>query len=238
MQLENIWKWLDAVDEDHLEPLDQWGLSPLQDFPQDFPRLPQSVLLGDKGPFQPYNKNHTPEDASLLGSNPPAKLLLRNGSIRTTRKSGNSVSEVEIKNHPQSLQAGLGTSSGTTIPVQQRRGAPSFRELQFSGREGNIDSFNPKRLPAFPQRSRVRDLSEALQQHPVILDDVKRPIAIGCEGARVKVEYQHDGLKDHPSILPKLHGDINAGERVLHRSNAIRRPSNLRAEPKARPGYW
>ena len=238
MQLENIWKWLDAVDEDHLEPLDQWDLSTLQGFPQDFPRLPQSVLSGDMATFQPYNESHTPEDASFVRSNPPAKVLLRNGSIRTTRKSENGVSDVENKNHPQSLQAGLGTGLEMTFPVQQRRGAPSFRQLQLSGREGNIDSFNHKKLPPFPERPRVRSLSEAVQSNPIILDDVKEPTAIGCEGARVLGGYQHDGLKDLPRTLPKLHGDINAGERVLHRSNAVRRPSNLRADPKARPGYW
>ena len=238
MQLESIWRWLDAVDEDHLEPLDQWDLSPLQGFPHGFSRLPQSVLFGDEATYQPNNKNHTPEDASLVGSNPPAKLLLRNGSIRTTRKSGNDVDDVEIKKHPQLLQAGVGTGPGTTVPVQQRRGAPSFRKLQISGKEGNLDSFNPKNLPTFPERSRVRGRSEALHPTLVILDDVKEPIAIGCEGARVMGGYQHDGFKNPPSILPRIHGDINAGDRVLHRSNAVRRPSNLRAELKARPGFW
>ena len=238
MQLENIWRWLSVVDEDHLEPLDQWGLSPLQGFPHGFPRLPQSVLFGDEATYQPYNKNNTAEDASLVRSNPPAKLLLRNGSIRTTSKSGNDVGDGENKKHPQLLQAGLGTSSGTTIPFQQRRGAPSFHKLQISGTEDNLDSFNPKNLPTLPERSRVRGGSEALQPNPVILDDVRKPIAIGCEGARVMGGYRHDGLKNLPSILPKLHGDVNAGESVLHRSNAIRRPSNLRADPKARPGYW
>ena len=242
MQLENIWRWLDAVDEDHLEPLDQWGLSSLQGFPQDFPHLPQSVFFGDKATYQPYNKNDTPENASLDRSNPPAKLLLRNGSIRTTRKSGNDVSDVENKKHPQLLQAGLGTSSGTTVPVQQRRGqrrgAPSIRKLQLSGREGNIDSFNPNRLPTFPERSRVRGLSEALHPNPITLDDVKEPIAISCEGARVTGGYQYNGLKDLSSMSPELHGNTNSAERVLHRSNAVRRPSNLRAELKAPPNYW
>ena len=238
MQLENIWRWLDAVDEDHLEPLDQWGLSPLQGPPQGFPRLPQSVFFGDKATYQPYNENHTPEDASLVRSNPPAKLLLRNGSIRTTRRFGNDVSDVENMKHPQLLQAGLGTSSGPTVPVQQRRGAPSIRKLQLSGREGNIDSFNPKRLPTFPERPRVRGLSEALHPNPIILDDVKEPIAIGCEGARVMRGYRHNGLNDLSSMSPDLHWNTNSAERALHRSNAVRRPSNLRAETKAHPGYW
>ena len=231
MQLGNIWRWLDAVDEDHLEPLDQWGLSLLQGFPQDFPRLPENVHLGDNATYQADNKNHTPEDASLVRSIPPAKLLLRNGSIRTTGKPANDVSDVENNKHPQLLQAGLRTRPGTTFPIQQRRGAPSFRQPQLPGREGNIDSFNPKGLPTFPERSREHGLSEALQPNPIILDDVKEPIAIGCEGARVVGGYQHDGLKDLPSIT-------NAGERVLHRSNAVRRPSNLRAEPKAHARYW
>ncbi|KAM0801544.1 hypothetical protein BDR22DRAFT_820666 [Usnea florida] len=234
MQLENIWRWLDAVNEDHLEPLDQWGLSPLQGFPQNFLRLPQSVHIGDKATYQQSNENHTPEDARLVRSNPPAKLLLRNGSIRTTRKSGNDASDVENKQHPLLLQAGLGTNPETTVPVQQRRGAPSTRKLQFSGREGDIDPFNRKRLPTFPERSRVRDLSEALQPHAIILDDVKEPTAVGCVGARVLGGHQHKCHKDLLSVSPELHRNANSGESVLHRSNAIRRPSNLRADPKAR----
>ena len=238
MQLENVWRWLDAVDQDHLDRLDQWGLSPLQSFPQDPPRHPESVFCGDKATYQPYNKNHNAEDASLVRSIPPVKILLRNGSIRTTRKIGNDVSDVENKKQSQYLQPGLATSSETTMPVQQRRGAPSTRKLQFSGRECNIDSADPKRIPIFTERSRVRGLSEPLQPNPVILDDVKEPVAINCEGARVLGGHQHKGLKNLPSMSPESHGNTNAGERVLHRTNAIRRPSNLRAEPKARPRYW
>ena len=238
MQLENVWRWLDAVDEDHLDPLNQWGLSPLQGFPQDPPRHPENVFCGDQATYQPLEITHNPEDASLIRSIPPAKILLRNGSIRTTSRVGNDTRDVENKKHPQLLQPGLGTSSGTTIPFQQRRGAPSIRKLQFSGREGKIDSADPKRLPNFTERSRVRGLSQALQPNPEILDHVKEPVTIDCEGARVLGGYQHNGLKDLPSMSPELHGNTNAEEKVLHRSNAIRRPSNLRAEPKARPRYW
>lgn len=238
MQLENVWRWLDAVDEDHLDPLVQWGLAPLQGLSQDPPRRPESVFCGDKARYQPHEKPHHAEDASLVRSIPPAKILLRDGSIRTTRKLGNDASDVETRKHPQLLQPGLGTSSGTTVPFQQRRGAPSTRKLKFLGREGNIDSGDSKRLPTFTERSRVRGLSQALQPNPNTVDHVKEPVTIDCEGARVLGGYQHNGLKDLPSMSPKLHGNTNAEEKVLHRSNAIRRPSNLRAEPKARPKYW
>ena len=238
MQLENVWRWLDAVDEDHLDPLVQRGLSPLQGLSQDPPRRPESIFCGDKARYQPREKPHNAEDASLVRSIPPAKILLRNGSIRTTNRVGNDTRDVENKKHPQLLQPGLGTISGTTFPFQQRRGAPSTRKLQFLGREGNIDSADPKRLPTFTERSRVRGLSRALQLNPEILDHVKEPVTIHCEGARALGGYQHNGHKGLPSMSPEVHGNTNAEEKVLHRSNAIRRPSNLRAEPKARPRYW
>lgn len=251
MRPENVLKWLDAVDQDHLDPLDQWGVPPPQRPPQDIPTRPESAPDGGDGEtYQQYNTKPNAEVASLLESIPPAGILLRNGSIRVTGQNPKVLAyEAGNENHPGSLAPGLPTCfahnvekenrSQSLIPAfatsseasGQRTDPPPTRQLQSSGREGNIVSANPKRLPTF---LRVRDLSGASHSTPIIHVEVKDPVAINCQGARVVEGYQQNGLQSLPSMVEKSRRNTSAGEGALHRRNATRRPSNVHAGPRTR----
>lgn len=247
----NVWQWLVTVDEDHLDPLDQWGAPPPRRPAQD--RSPRSIgasSCSDGETYEQYNNKCNAEVASLLESIPPTGILLRNGSIRFTGHNPKIFShDAENENHPQSLVPGfpqtfaqdlekwnrpqslipsVATDSAAT---SQQTDAPSTRRLQTSGREGNSDSPNRKRLPTFPERARVRGLSGVLHSTPVIHVEVKDPVAINCQGARVVGGYQQNGLQSLPSMSKHSRRNTTAGEGALHRSNAVRKPSNVRAEP-------
>ncbi len=254
MHPENVWRWLDAIDQDHLDPLDQWGLPPSPRRSQDKPPRSKHVFDGSGGGIHQQNKGkHNAGLASLQEYIPPAGILLRNGSIRPTGQSQGAFDcDAENKNHPLSLVPGLpacpthtaekedcfqslipanGTSSEAT---GQRTDAPPTRQLQTSGRERNSDSTNPKRLPTSAERARERDFSGGLRSIPHIHVD---PIAINCQGARVVGPYQQDVLQSPPSMAEKSRTNTNAGEGALHRRNATRRPSKVNAGPNAHPRY-
>ena len=257
MHHENIWKWLDNVEEDYLDRLDQWGVPPPRHPPQEIPPRSDTVFDGIEGEtYQQYNTKCNAEAARLLGSLPPEGILLRNGSIRITGKSPKiSANDVRNANHPQSLLPGFPTNSAhdgdnydrsqSLVPgfaaspeaTSQRTIAPFTRQLQTSGREGNSDSANPKRLPNFPERARVRGLSEALRSTSIIHSEDQDPVAVKCQGARVVGGHQRNGPQCCPSTKKKSRRNTTAEEGALHRSNAIREPSNVRVELKARPKY-
>ena len=233
MHPEDVRKWLDAVDQDDLDPLDQWSAPPLQCRPRDTSPGSTSVSGGEKKEtYQQYNRERNAEVASTLKTIPPAGLLLRNGSIRSTGQNSKTYAyDVKNENHPQSLTPRFPASSEVTGQPTRT----SIRDLQISGREGNSDFPKRKRLPTFPERA--RRVSGALQSAPVIHVEVKDPVAINCQGARVVGGHQQNSLQSPPSMLKKSRRNTTAKEGALHRSNAVRNPSNIRAEPKARQKY-
>ena len=254
MRPENVVKWLDAVDQEHLDPLDQWGVPPPQRPPQDIPIRSESISDGGDGEtYQQYNRKRNAEVASLLKYVPPAGILLRNGSIRVTGQSPQVLAyDAENENYPQSLVLGLPkcfahnvekeNRSQSLVPAfttsseasGQRTDAPPTRQLQISGREGNVVSPKPKRLPTSLERARVRDLSGASLSPPIIHVEVKDPVAINCQGSRVVGCYQQKDLQSLPSMAVKSRRNTSAGEGALHRRNATRRPSNFHVGPRAR----
>ena len=251
MRPENVWKWLDGVDEDNLDPLDRWGIPPPRRPPQGMP--PRSDIFSDgidEENHQQYNTERNAEAANPLRTLPPAGILLRNGTIRSTGQNPKSFPyDVQNQNHPRSLLPGFPTSFAHDVENEsrpqpsvpgfaissesrsRRNDAPPSRQLQTSGREGNSDSANPKRLPTFPERALVRGLSEAMRPTPKIHVEVQDPVAVNCQGARVVGRYQYRPKKI-PGMKEKSRRNTTAGEGALHRSNAIRRLSNVRAEPK------
>ena len=258
MHPENVWRWLDAIDQDHLDPLDQWGLPPPpRRSLQDISPRSKHVFDGSGGEkHQQYNGKHNAESTSLQESIPPAGILLRNGSIRLTGQSPGALGyDAEKENHPQSLVPGLPTClthtvekedrSQSLVPANgtspeatgQRTDIPRTRQLQTSGRERNIDSANPKRLPTPAERAQVRDSSGVSLSTPIIDVEARDPIAINCQGARVVRAYQQDGLQSLPSMVEKSRRDTSAGEGALHRRNATRRPSKVNAGPNAHRKY-
>ena len=226
--------WLDAVEQDHLDPLDQWGVPPSRYSPQDTTsRSDNDSQITDGETYEQYSRKRNAEAAILLQSIPPAGILLRNGSIRVTRQNPKFFAyDVKNENHPQALLPGYPTSS---IAIGDRTDTSSIRQFQVSGREGNENSNSPKRLPTSAERARDLGHSGSLHSTPIIHVEIKDPIAINCQGARVAGGHRQDGLQTLPSIRNKSRRNVTAGEGALQRSNAVRRPSNVRAEPKARP---
>lgn len=250
MQPEDVWKWLGAVDQAHLHPLDQWGVPSARRPAQDTVSQSGSVSDSNGGEtYEQYNRKHNAEVATLLQTVPPAGILLRNGSIRFTSQNPNLFAhDVKNGNHPQSLLPGFPTSLESeclqslgpgfptiSIATGEQPDTSSTRGLKVSGREGNEHSDHPKKLPTFAERARDLGNSGVLHSTPVIHAEVKDTVAINCQGARVVGGYQQNGLQNLSSMRDKSRRKTTAGERALHRSDAIRRPSNLRAEPKARP---
>ena len=257
MHPENVWRWLDAIDQDHLDPLDQWGLPPSPRRSQDKSPRFKHVFDGTGGEIhQQYKEKHNADLASLQESIPPAGILLRNGSIRLTGQSPGALGyDAENDNHPQSLVPGLPACLTHTVEKEdrfqslvpanstsseatgQRTNAPRTRQLQTSGRERNSDSTNPKRLPTSAERARVRDFSGVPHSISVTHVEAKDPIAINCQGARVVGAYQQDGLPSPPSMAEKSRRSTSAGEGALHRRNATKRPSKVNAGPNSHPRY-
>ena len=112
MRPENVWKWLDAVDQNHLDLLDQWGIPRSCRSPED--TSPQSGSLSDRRvreSYQQYNNDSNTEVASLLQPIPPTGILLRNGSTRGIRQNPNFFAcDAKNENHPQSLLPGFPTN--------------------------------------------------------------------------------------------------------------------------------
>ena len=241
MQLETIWKWLDAVDEDHLDPLVQWSVQSPGLPHRDTSAGPDNLYRATDGEkYQQYNHKYNAEVAGILKSVPPSGILLRNGSIRNTGKDPKALAhDVENFDHPQSLIPGFAADelrglnppqfSAPTTPesISQRANTPSTRQLQTSGRECNDVSTKSKRLPPPSQRPR-------LQSIPTIRVEVRDPVALNCQGARVVGGFQQTGLQSLPSMKEKERRHTTAEGGALHRSNAVRKNSHVRVEPKAR----
>lgn len=236
MHAESIWKWLNAVDEDDLDPLDQWDVPPPRPAYQNIPSQSFGVSHGNHvESYQQYNEKRNAEMAGLLDSIPPVGLLLRNGSIKMTGHTPNLAHDVENEKQLLPLVPDYPTSCEES---GQGSDPPAMRKLHVSGREGNSDAAHPKKLPTYPERAYVRSRSRALQATPTIHVEAKDPVAISCQGAKVVGGYQQNDLRGLPSMIEKVRSYTVAGEgaqRALRRSNAQRRPSNMRVVPKARP---
>ena len=243
MQLENVWKWLDAVDQDHLDPLDQWGESPLR-HPSQIATLGTTTVSrgADRSPSQ-------------LKPTPPSRILLRNGSVRVMREETKITAHDDEKNsYPRSRRSGFPTSvtqdqtngnaprlpvSGNTTSsgaIDQQAGA-STCQPQTSRAEDNKDSVGVKRLPTFRERAHLHNLSGALRPPPVIQVEVTDPVAIECQGARVVGGARQNGVRRLADMTRTSRRHTTEGEGALHRSNALRRPSNVRAESKSGSKY-
>lgn len=251
MNFENVWKWLDAVDQDHLDQLDQWGVPSLQ---RIILRGSDTVPYGSDGEtYQQYNGRRNAEVASILENLPPAGILLRNGSIRSTSKNPMPFAQdANNENHPQSLLPGFSKDLAQTLEneehsqpqrpsfptiskmTSQRRDAPPSG-LQVSGRERNSESTNPKRLPTFAEHAHLRGISGTLHSKPVIHAVVTDTVAIDCQGARVVGGPCRKMLQNVSNMEVQLRRNTTNGDEALHRSNAIRRPSKVRAVSNARP---
>ena len=246
MHPEQVWEWLDAVDQDHLCPLEQWGVPPAQYLVQSTQPLSTSVSHNnDKEAHQEYMRKCNPEVARRRKPLPPTGILQRNGSVRATgknvkflvpdEKNANHI-QSQIPSSPttfaherasQSLVPGLPTSNEAT---GHRSDASTTRQLQSSGREGNSSSANPKRMPTRPERSRQQDFSEDLPSVPIIHVEVHDQVAINCQGARVVGCHRQSSLLNLPGMKDKSYRNTTAGEGGLHRRNVVRRSSNVRAQ--------
>ena len=229
MQPENVWKWLDAVDQEHLDPLDQWRLPTLQ--------LPtQKTALESDNVFRGVYETLLHADAaSPLKPTPPSGLLLRTGNIRMIGSTSSS-DDVEKKEHPKPLVP----SSPATVTVegkrepcvrprnpsisitpkatgQRARTSPTTHRAQSSAKETTHIPIRRKRVPTYLERAHT----EALKSIPVIRVEVTDPVAVECQGARVvggDVQSKTGSSRRHTTA---------AGEGALHRSNALKRPSNV-----------
>ena len=232
MQPESVWKWLDAVDQEHLDPLDQWRLPTPQIPTQKTALKSDNVFRGSDGTLL-----HA-EAASSVKPTAPSGLLLRTGKIRMI--GSNSSSDVGMKEHPKLP----GPNSPATVTVEvkrkpcfqtvapstiitpkatgQRAHPSSTRQLQPSGQEGKHIPIRRKRLPTYLERAHT----EALQSIPVIQVEVTDPVAVECQDARVEGG-------DMPSKRRNSRKHTTAtGEGALHRSNALKRPSSVRPGPR------
>ena len=228
MQPENVWKWLEAVDQEHLDPLDQWCVPTLQSPTQ------KTVLKSDTV-FRGGDERLLYADAvSSLKSIPPSGLLLRTGQIRMI--GSNSSSDVGNKEHPKPLVP----NSPTTATVEVKRKtcfqpvAPSTiitpkatgqsahpsptHQVQYSAKGTKRIPIRRKRLPTYLDRAKT----EALQSIPVIQVEVTDPVAVECQGARVV-----GGNLPNRTNKSRRHTTAT-GEGALHRSNALKRRSNVR----------
>ena len=238
MRLENVWKWLDAVDQGNLDPLDQWGVSPLRQ-PSQIETLGTTTVSRD-----------TDRSPSQLLPTPPSGILLRNGSVRLTRQKTKTTAPKDEKNtYPKSRGSGsptsvtqdqtngnvarLPVSSITTgpEPTDQRAGE-STCQPQTSRAEGNKDPIGVKRLPTFRERARLHNLPGISQPTPVIQVEVTDPVAVNCQGAKVVGDRRHNGIRRLVDMTRTSRRHTVDGDLKLHRSNALRRPSNVRAESK------
>ena len=227
MQPESVWKWLDAVDQEHLDPLDQWCAPTLQVPTQKAALKPDNVFRGGGD-----DALHHADAASPSKPTPPSGLLLRTGNIRMIGSM--SSSDVGNKEHPVSLVP----NSPATVTVEVKR-KPSFQpvapstiitpkaigqrthhapthQVQFSADTKNIP-IRRKRVPTYFGRAQT----EALQSIPTIQVEVADPVAVECQGARVA------GGSASPRSNSRRHTTAT-GEGALHRSNAVKRPSNVR----------
>ena len=234
MQSENIWKWLDTVDQEHLDPLDQWGVPTLQDSTQKAALKSDNVSRGGE-----ETKLHA-DAAGPLKFKPPSALLLRTGDIKMI--GSNSSSDVGKEEHPKPLAPGspaLATAEVKRKPCSQpvapstiitpkatgQRAHPSpTRRVHFSAEDTKHIPIRRKRLPSYLDRAHT----EALHSIPVIQVEVTDPVAVECQGARVvegNMPSKTGSSRRHTTAI---------GEGALHRSNALKRPPNVHSGSRFR----
>lgn len=252
MHAEIVWEWVDAVDQDHLDPLDQWGISAPQQHPREIPPGSDIVPCNSGGKIeQQCNGEGNSDAASPRKSTPPSAILLRSGDIRMIRGNSSSLAHnVEVDKDFKPLVSGLSTKvalqvksencfqSGapgittTSQATHQQVNASPIRQPQSSEREGNGVSVTRKRLPTVAERAHARDLSGVLQPIPVVQVEAIDPVAIYCEGARVVGGYQRNHLQTLPSENNLSPRHTTAEGAALHRSNALKGHSKVRAGSK------
>ena len=244
MRAENVWQWLDAVDQDDLDLLDQWGVpSPRHPSRSTSPGSDSVSRDGDGEPWQQYDGKRNTDIGRTLESTPPSGIPLRNGSIRMT--GGNSTFfayDVVNENHPKSLVPGLPTNVAhdvksetpsrllfpgitTSEATGHRVETPAIRQLPAWKKEGNSDSLDVVKIVIRPGLARTYLPSGNLQSAPVIQTKVMDPLAINCQGARVVGGYEQHGLQN---FAVKSRRNTSAADTALHRSNALKRPLNVR----------
>ena len=249
MHAENVWEWLDAVDQDHLDPLYQWGVPAPQLHPREIPPGSDIIPWNSGGKIdQQYNGEGNSDAASPLKSKPPSGVLLRSGNIRMIGLNSSSLAHnvendedskslvsgrsTKVASHVKSensFQSGVPGITTTSQATHQQVDASPTRQPQSSEREGNGLPITRKRLPTSAERARARDFSGVLQPVPVVQVSAIDSVAIDYQGARVVGGYQRNHLQTLPSEenLSRRH---NTAERAaLHRSNALKGHSNVRA---------
>ena len=232
MRPEGVWKWLEAVDQEHLDPLDHWRVPTLQ--------IPtQQTALKSNNVFRSHDARlilHT-DALSPLNAPPPSKLLLRTGTVRMI---GTNPSSDEGKNqHPKPLVPNNSLATVTLDlkrkPCSQPVVAPSTvtspkataqpahpsptRPLQPSNQETKHIAIRRKRLPTYLERAHTE---ETLKSIPVIQVEGTDPVAGEGLGERVV-----GGDRSGKGGNSRRHTTA-AGEGALRRSNALKRSFNRR----------
>ena len=228
MQPEDVWKWLDAVDQEHLDPLDQWRAPSLQ--------IPtQKAASNSENVFRGGDEKLLYADAvSLLKSIPPSGLLLRTGDIRMIGSNPSSdvgnkeTPKPPVPNPPATVTIDMNrkpcfqpVAPSTIIAPKataQRAHPPPTRHVHFAAKDSKHIPIRRKRLPSYLERARTE---EALQSIPVIRVEVADPVAVECQGSRVV-----GGNMLSETGHSRWHA-TTTDEGALHRSNALKRPSNV-----------
>lgn len=249
MHAEIVWEWLDAVDQDHLDPLYQWGVPAPQQHPHELPPGPDIIPWNSGGKIdQQYNGEGNSDAASPHKSTPPSGVLLRSGNIRIIGLNSSSLAHnVENDEDPKSLVSSLSTKVASHVKSencfqsgvpgitttsqathQQVDASPTYQP-QSSEREGNGLPITRKRLPTSAERACARDFSGVLRPIPVVQVSAIDPVAIDCQGTRVVGGYQRNHLQTLPSEKNLSRRHTTAERAALHRSNALKGHSNVRA---------
>ena len=245
-----VWEWLDAVDQDNLDLLDQWGVHPSRN---SSPGSDSFSRDRDREPCQRHDGKGDTDITRTMESSPPSGILLRNGSIRMAGENAKFFAyDVANGNHPKSLVPGFSTHVAHDVksevpsqllppratvfePTDHRIETPSIRQLQSWEKEGKNDSLKATNTEVHPGRPRAFSPTGSLPSPPVIQTGVIDSLALNCQGARVVGGHQQNDLQSLPSTAEKSRRNTTAVDTALHRSNALRRSSNVRAMPELHP---
>lgn len=167
MQTADIWAWLDDL-PDCFEHLDLWDDPPFPSLPKPATVASHAMPLGQDAYTRPRGSRKKSTGPRSLPENQasPAKILLRNNTV------GSVLEPPKLANKDE--------------PAQLPRSDTYRRQLQASGREGNKEAVNYKRLPTSWERTR-NPAYAAAWPHSTNLRD---PAGINCEGARVVAGYK------------------------------------------------
>ena len=243
MRAGNVWEWLDAVDQEKLDLLDQWGVPslwhPSRDMPPGSDTLPRD---GDGEPGQQHDGTRNTDITRTLESTLPSGILSRSGSIRMTGENSTLFAcQVANKGHPKSLVPGFpadvahDVKSEAPLQLWLPGTTASDGQLQSGQKEGNCESLHAMKIEVQPGPAHAYHASGSLSSTPVIQIEVTDPVAINCQGAKVVGGHQQNGLQTLPSMARKSRRNTTAGISALHRSNALKRTLNVRALPEQHP---